>query len=79
MELVIFRLAQECLTNVHRRSGGNTASIRVVRPPEGVTCRVEDQGKKMAPERLAEVRSRGTDVGIRAMRERVRQFNGEMH
>lgn len=78
MELVILRLIQECLTNVHRRSGGNTASIRVVRSPEAVTVQVEDQGKGMTPERLAEVRSRSTGVGIRAKRERVRLFNGEI-
>src|SRR5580698_3892494 len=31
MELVIFRLVQECLTNIHRHSESKTASIRIVR------------------------------------------------
>ena len=31
MELVIFRLVQECLTNIHRHSGSKTALIRVGR------------------------------------------------
>jgi two-component system, NarL family, sensor kinase len=56
MELVIFRLIQECLTNVHRRSGGNTTLVRVVRSPEAGTVQVEDQGKGMTPERFAEHR-----------------------
>src|SRR5678815_5572644 len=31
MELVIFRLVQECLTNIHRHSGSKTALIRIER------------------------------------------------
>ena len=29
MELAIFRLVQECLTNIHRHSGSKTALIRI--------------------------------------------------
>jgi signal transduction histidine kinase len=32
----------------------------------------------MSPERLAEIQSQGTGVGIRGMRERVRHFHGEL-
>jgi signal transduction histidine kinase len=32
----------------------------------------------MSPERLAEIQSRGTGVGIRGMRERVRHFLGDL-
>ena len=38
MELVIFRLVQECLTNIHRHSGSKTALIRVVRQAEQDLC-----------------------------------------
>ena len=31
MELLIFRLVQECLTNIHRHSGSKTALIRIER------------------------------------------------
>ena len=32
----------------------------------------------MSPERLAEIQSHGTGVGIRGMRERVRHFHGDL-
>ena len=78
MELLIFRLVQECLTNIHRHSGSKTAQIEVEREGESVRVAVEDQGSGMSSDRLAEIQSHGTGVGIRGMRERVRQFHGEL-
>jgi PAS domain S-box-containing protein len=77
MELVIFRFVQECLTNTHRHSGSKTARITVSRKGESIYVEVQDHGTGMSRERLAEVQSRGTGVGLRGMRERVRQFHGE--
>lgn len=78
MELVVFRVVQECLTNIHRHSGSKRAAIQIVREEERILVEVRDQGKGIAPERLAEIQSRGSGVGIRGMRERLRQFAGEM-
>ncbi len=78
MELLIFRLVQECLTNIHRHSGSKTALIRVEREESNVRVEVVDQGQGMSPERLAEIQSQGTGVGIRGMRERVRHFRGNL-
>jgi len=78
MELLVFRLVQECLTNIHRHSGSKTALIRIERDENTVRVTVEDQGSGMSPERLAEIQSQGTGVGIRGMRERVRHFRGEL-
>ena len=78
MELVAFRLIQECLTNVHRHSGSESAAIQVVRESERVLIEVRDQGRGMSRERLAEIESRCSGVGIRGMRERLSQFHGEM-
>ena len=78
IELVIFRLVQECLTNIHRHSGSKTALIRVAREENAVNVRVEDQGGGMSPERLAAIQSHGTGVGIRGMRERVRHLRGDL-
>jgi two-component system sensor histidine kinase UhpB len=78
MELLIFRLVQECLTNIHRHSGSRTALIRIEREENHVHVEVEDQGRGMSPERLAEIQSGGTGVGIRGMRERVRHFHGDL-
>jgi PAS domain S-box-containing protein len=78
MELLIFRLVQESLTNIHRHSGSKTALIRIERDENAVHVEIEDQGKGMSPERLAEIQSQGTGVGIRGMRERVRHFRGDL-
>jgi PAS domain S-box-containing protein len=78
MELLIFRLVQECLTNIHRHAGGKTAQIDIEREGENIHVAVQDQGTGMSPERLAEIQSHGTGVGIRGMRERVRQFHGDL-
>ena len=80
VELAIFRFVQEGLTNIHRHSGSKTAVIRINREPQKIYAEVQDHGKGMSPERLAEVQSQGTGVGvgIRGMRERVRQANGEL-
>jgi PAS domain S-box-containing protein len=80
VELAIFRLVQECLTNIHRHSGSKTAVIRIIRGPDKIYAEVQDHGKGMSPERFAEVQSQGAGVGvgIRGMRERVRQAHGEL-
>jgi PAS domain S-box-containing protein len=78
MELAIFRIVQECLTNIHRHSRNSIAHIRIARGPQGVSLEVKDEGKGISPEKLAEIQSRGGGVGIKGMRERVRQFDGHM-
>jgi PAS domain S-box-containing protein len=78
VELAIFRLVQECLTNIHRHSGSKTALIRIAREPDKIYAEVQDHGKGISKERLAEVQSRGVGVGIRGMTERVRQSHGEL-
>jgi PAS domain S-box-containing protein len=64
MELVIFRLVQECLTNIHRHSESKTASIQMARESNQITLDIRDQGKGMSPERLAEVQAGRSGVGI---------------
>ena len=78
MELAIFRLVQECLTNIHRHSGSKTAVIRIAREGDTIHAEVRDQGKGMSQERLAEIQSQGVGVGIRGMLERVRHAHGEL-
>jgi signal transduction histidine kinase len=77
-ELSLFRIVQECLTNIHRHSGSKTASIRVVSDDGALMLEVRDEGKGMPAERLSEIQSRGAGVGIRGMRERVLQLSGTM-
>jgi PAS domain S-box-containing protein len=79
LELAIFRLVQESLTNIHRHSGSKTASIRIDRESNQITLDIRDQGKGMSSERMAEIQSGRSGVGISGMRERLRQFEGTMN
>jgi PAS domain S-box-containing protein len=78
MELAVFRLVQECLTNIHRHSGSETARIRITRDTTQVLVQIQDTGRGMSLERLAEIQAGGAGVGIRGMQERLRQFEAEM-
>jgi signal transduction histidine kinase len=78
LELAIFRIVQECLTNVHRHSGSKTAVVRVLYSTEGIRVEVQDQGAGIAAGRLKELRSFGSGVGLRGMKERARQLGGNL-
>jgi len=79
LELVVFRIVQESLTNIHRHSGSKTARIRVARKADTITVDVQDQGGGMAPEKLADIRGGRSGVGFQGMRERLRQFEGVLN
>ncbi len=79
MEIAIFRMVQECLTNIHRHSGGTFAAIRVHEEDHRVSVEVHDQGNGITLEKQLELNSPGrTGVGFRGMRERLRQLGGTL-
>ena len=79
MELCIFRVVQECLTNIHRHAGSPTANIRITRNEACLTVEIEDAGKGIPLEKeSAFVSSAHTGVGLRGMRERLRQLGGTL-
>jgi two-component system NarL family sensor kinase len=78
LEIAIFRVVQECLANIHRHSESPTATIRLYTSSDKVILEVEDQGKGIAPEKLSQIASSGVSgVGLRGMRERIKDFRGE--
>jgi len=79
LELVVFRLVQECLTNIYRHSGSKTAAICISRERGNVVLEVQDAGKGISAEMLSEIEAKGAGVGIQGMRERIRQFGGKMN
>jgi PAS domain S-box-containing protein len=78
LELAVFRIVQESLTNIHRHSGSKTATIHLFRSAESVVLEIQDYGGGIPAEKLAAIKAQRTGVGITGMRERVRHFNGEM-
>jgi len=74
VEIALFRVVQESLTNVHRHSGSRVANVRIARDSEQVTLEVRDEGK--SEQQGKKVFNPG--VGILGMRERVRQLGGSL-
>lgn len=79
-ELVLFRILQESLTNVHRHSGASAANIRLLRDHHILQLEIADNGKGIAADRLQRFQSStgNSGVGIAGMRERVRQLGGHL-
>ena len=78
-ELVLFRVLQECLTNVQRHSGSKRADIRIFSNGGSVTLEVKDQGKGLPPAILEYSHQDwmgSLGVGLRGMSERLRQLGG---
>lgn len=79
MEIAIFRMVQECLTNIHRHSGGSSATIRMRQENRRILVEVQDEGKGIPLEKQLALSSSGrTGVGFRGMRERLRQLGGTL-
>ena len=79
-ELVLFRVLQESLTNVHRHSGASTASVTLTIDQGRLELQVIDNGSGIEETRLAQVEEPGRQlgVGIAGMRERVRKLGGRL-
>jgi signal transduction histidine kinase len=81
VELALFRVLQESLTNVHRHSGSPVAQIRVSLNNGNVNLEVKDRGKGIPPEVLSTAggdSSGSLGVGLRGMSERMRQLGGKV-
>ena len=74
IEPAIFRLVQECLTNI-RHSGSKTASIRLFVEVGSLEDLIK--GKEIPPDRLAEIRAGRSGVDIRGMQEHLHQFGAK--
>jgi PAS domain S-box-containing protein len=79
VELSLFRIVQECLTNIHRHSGSSTARVRVYVRPGEVCLEVQDSGKGIPGDVYEKISSgESFGLGIRGIRERLRQFGGQL-
>jgi signal transduction histidine kinase len=81
MELTIFRVIQESLTNVHRHSHSRTAEVKLKTDVDRVFLEITDQGAGFPPSSQSGTKNGRTvlyGIGIRGMKERVQQFGGEL-
>jgi signal transduction histidine kinase len=79
LETTLFRIAQECLGNVHRHASSPTASVRFYVNGGKAHLEVNDNGRGISIERQREIEIGGGGVGLRGMRERINQVGGELH
>jgi PAS domain S-box-containing protein len=75
VELVLFRILQEALTNIHRHSGSKTAVIKIGADSNQVWLDIEDQGKGNSDGPSGQFRP---GIGITGMRERVKDLSGTL-
>jgi two-component system sensor histidine kinase UhpB len=80
IELALFRVMQEALTNVHRHSGASAADILIRRSAGQVVLEVRDNGRGMEPEIVHRFRQTGAGVGVglMSMHERARELGGKL-
>jgi PAS domain S-box-containing protein len=78
IETTIFRVVQESLTNVYRHANSNSARVEIDKQAGWVVVRIRDYGKGLPQEIMDRHHSPSLGVGIVGMRERVRQFGGEL-
>jgi signal transduction histidine kinase len=81
VDLTLFRVVQECLTNIHRHSGAKNATIHLSETPEDVILEISDDGHGMPADLLQENAGNGGKsfgIGILGMKERLSQLGGTL-
>jgi signal transduction histidine kinase len=77
LETAIFRIVQEALTNVFRHSGAQKVRVGLVKSEDQIVVTVRDDGKGIA-DHILEFRPGSVGIGIGGMRQRVKEFGGEL-
>jgi signal transduction histidine kinase len=80
LEVAIFRVVQECLSNVHRHSDSpQQSTVRLLRSSDEVRLEVQDHGRGIPAENQSSVPGNyAMGVGLRGMRERILQLGGNL-
>ena len=78
IETAIFRVIQEALTNVVRHAKTESARVELDKQADLVVVRVRDYGQGLPAEVAGLQLTNRLGVGITGMRERIRQFGGEL-
>jgi signal transduction histidine kinase len=80
IEIVLFRVLQESLTNITKHAGSETVDVLLQLDQNVICFSVRDYGKGISAERLAKMNGSGSDVGvgIAGMRERLKELGGRL-
>jgi PAS domain S-box-containing protein len=77
VETAVFRIVQEALTNVFRHAEASKVSITLAQKEESIVVAVRDDGKGV-DKRIAELQPDSVGVGIGGMKQRAKEFGGEL-
>jgi signal transduction histidine kinase len=72
---VLFRVAQEALTNVARHAHASRVDVHIQKLPDGIYLKVQDDGKAFDVQRAWHA-NRGQRLGLLGMRERLEMVGG---
>jgi signal transduction histidine kinase len=78
LEIALFRIVQEALTNVFRHSGACQAWVTMIQRDCSVIVSVRDNGKGVE-EQVAELHPASLGIGLEGMKRRARELGGELH
>ena len=78
LEVTVFRIVQEALSNIHRHAHSRTAAITLMRHADYLHLEIADAGRGIPAEVLANAGSKLAGVGLAGMRERVRLLGGTL-
>lgn len=80
IELALFRVLQEALTNVHRHSGASRAYVAITQDKAHIRMEVRDNGRGMPTDLLRQFDATGAGmgVGLAGVRERARELCGKL-
>jgi signal transduction histidine kinase len=74
---VLYRVAQEALTNVARHAQASQASVTIQRLDGAICMSIKDNGKGLQPEQVLHGKQRGR-LGLLGMRERLEMVGGRL-
>jgi PAS domain S-box-containing protein len=78
-QIIIYRIFQECLTNISKHAGATEVSIAVRKQDDNlVDIVLEDNGAGFDPAQIASRRVAGRGLGLAALNERARMLGGTL-
>ena len=80
IEVLLFRVLQESLTNIHRHSGSDRAQVRAGIDGQAVYLEIKDYGRGISQEVMESYKNSGNGVGVglAGIRERLREVDGKL-
>ena len=76
VELNLFRIVQEAVTNVEKHAQAKTVRVRLSAQARTVTLEIEDDGRGFEPEAIEADKGAGSGIGLTNMRERAASLGG---